>query len=123
MSAKGGAFGLTGGVWPRSLGALSASIRAFSLFEFSRAFLNSASSATMAGPAQQAQLGALHGTTTTADLRIKPFRIRPRDKPGVVVRHVQREDRRRTVDLILPRHHKSQVSPLGPNKAQREEEL
>ena len=62
-----------------------------------------------------ASLCRIVNDATPASLRIKPFRIRPRNKPGVVVRHVQRQDRRRAVDLILPRHYKSQVSALGPN--------
>ena len=56
-------------------------------------------------------------------LRVKPFRVRPRDQAGVVVRHVQCEHCRRTVNLILSRNRQSQVGPIGPDETQWQEEL
>ena len=52
-------------------------------------------------------------------LRVEPFRVRPRHKAGIVVCHVEREHSRRTVDLVLPGDHKTQVCPLESNQAQR----
>lgn len=56
-------------------------------------------------------------------LWIEPLSVGACYKPSVVVRHIESENGRRTINLVLASNDKSQVCAIRPNEAERKEEL